>query len=316
MANYNTVIGITFGNQSDNETDFEYINAVKKACNNINSSNSNGNKINGNKITNIEVRELRPNLPINFTEIDGILLSGGLDVNPRFYGEEIRYDSVKCDEPRDEFELDIIKKSLELNTPVLGICRGIQILNVAFGGTLYQDISNDIQRPPESATILNDSPFSENASLFNNSMLIENTTPLENAHKNYHAYTSREEKRKLMHKLKIIDPESRLGKIIAAKSITVNSRHHQAIKDIAPGFNIVSVSYDGIIEAIESNPHKWVVGVQWHPEAIEVYENFKILFEAFIFEALKSHKNRLVQPKTITKTKTTPDDGPDDGIDN
>lgn len=161
--------------------------------------------------------------------IDGLLLSGGVDVDPYHYGEEPRPKLGKIDVGKDHVEMSLITKAMEIDLPILGICRGIQVLNVAAGGTLYQDISMGAD------TVLKhrqDAPGSYAT----------------------HAIDVQE--------------GSRLLDILGQPTIRVNSFHHQTVSKAAPGFTISAVARDGIIEGIESTHHSFVIGVQFHPESM------------------------------------------------
>lgn len=160
-------------------------------------------------------------------QIDGLILSGGHDVNPLLYGEEPTVKIGRVFPTRDEFDQVLIQTACELGKPILGICRGIQILNVTFGGTLYQDIS---QIPGSYIK-----------------------------HDQYDGTSC------ATHTVEIAE-DSFLSEIFGPSAHT-NSFHHQAIKDVAPGFRTTAVAKDGVIEAIESTDlSRMVVGVQWHPE--------------------------------------------------
>jgi putative glutamine amidotransferase len=185
--------------------------------------------------------------------VDGLLLSGGVDVDPFLYGEEPRPAQGKIDVARDSAEMSLIPRALEIDLPILAICRGIQVLNVAAGGTLYQDISMC------SGTILKhrqDAPGSYAT----------------------HAIDVQE--------------GSRLLDILGQSSIRVNSFHHQAVKKAAPGFTISAVARDDIVEGIESISHSFVIGVQFHPETMwQNNPPITNLFVAFV-SAAKTHKQR------------------------
>ncbi|MCL2597080.1 MAG: gamma-glutamyl-gamma-aminobutyrate hydrolase family protein [Paludibacter sp.] len=159
--------------------------------------------------------------------IDGLLLIGGGDIAPKFYGEKPIPELGKVNPLRDEYELKIIQIAHARNIPILGICRGMQMLNVAFGGSLYQDI------------------------------FVQNDCFLLN-------HQQSEPKNLTTHNV-IISKKSRIAKIVGTENLDVNSSHHQAVKLIADGFTATAFSNDGICETIESNIFL-EIGVQWHPE--------------------------------------------------
>ena len=161
--------------------------------------------------------------------IDGLLLSGGVDVDPFLYGEEPQPKMGKIDVSRDRVEMLLIPKALEMNIPILGICRGIQVLNVAAGGTLHQDIYTDSKAALK---------HSQNAPEWYGTHAIH------------------------------IQEGSRLLDILGQPMIRVNSFHHQAVKDVAPDFVVSAVASDDVIEGMESTCHNFVVGVQCHPEGM------------------------------------------------
>lgn len=161
--------------------------------------------------------------------VDGILLSGGVDADPFLYGEEPQPKMGRIDVDRDRVEMSLIPRILEMDMPVLGICRGIQSLNVGAGGTLYQDIS-----------------------------MIPSTTlkHRQEAPRWYGTHTI------------YIQEGSRLLDILGHSTIRVNSFHHQAVKEAAPGFVISAVTSDGVIEGIENTQQSFAIGVQCHPEGM------------------------------------------------
>jgi len=162
--------------------------------------------------------------------VDILLLSGGEDVHPKEYGEKVTTDSLKVRADRDAFELPLIRAFWEVGKPILAVCRGLQALNVALGGTLYQDLS-----------------------MFPNA--------------GHHTREGNEYTRS--HPVRII-PGSRLATALRVDEVTVNTSHHQMIKDVAPGLRAVAWSApDGIIEAAEATDERTVVGVQWHPEMMD-----------------------------------------------
>ncbi|MFI5272815.1 MAG: gamma-glutamyl-gamma-aminobutyrate hydrolase family protein [Ktedonobacterales bacterium] len=165
------------------------------------------------------------------SRLDGVLLSGGGDLDPRMYGEQVL---PECDPPeveRDELEDFYTRWALQARKPVLGICRGLQILNVVRGGSLYQDIPSQCDRP-----------------------LRHNCAGEE---RNYIAHTIQ------------IDPDSQFGAIIGAPTVGVNSFHHQALNALGAGLRVVATAEDGIIEAAEMPEFPFVVAVQYHPEAMD-----------------------------------------------
>lgn len=158
--------------------------------------------------------------------VDGILLTGGEDVNPLLFGEEPRKFIGETMDERDTFDSILIKNALEQKKPILGICRGSQILNVVCGGTLYQDCS-----------------LSENQ---------------------YVGHIQGCKTSQASHSIDI-EEESYLYEIFGDRAL-VNSYHHMSIKDVAEGFKIIAKAKDGIIEGIQKNDGSFALGVQWHPE--------------------------------------------------
>ena len=161
--------------------------------------------------------------------LDGLILSGGGDVDPEYFGEEPISGSGEITPERDAFEIALVQKWLEGGKPLLAICRGMQVLNIAAGGDIYQDIKTQGKD------------------------LIKH---IQEAPKWYAS-----------HKLYLEDG-TLLSKIFPEKSIKVNSFHHQAVRRLAPGFNCAARSSDGLIEAIEFSSKVFVLGVQWHPECM------------------------------------------------
>jgi microsomal dipeptidase-like Zn-dependent dipeptidase/gamma-glutamyl-gamma-aminobutyrate hydrolase PuuD len=175
-------------------------------------------------LTDIEV------LDTTIASIDGLLLSGGIDVNPLFMGEEPVPGLEEVDTLRDENEFLLLRLALIRQLPIFGICRGHQLINIAFGGTLYQDIKSQFETPADkhSQSAPRDQPT---------------------------------------HTVRLTDTPSRLSKVLATDTLLVNSFHHQAVRHLAPGFVAVAASLDGINEAME-HTEKEIFSVQWHPEAL------------------------------------------------
>ncbi len=186
---------------------------------------------------------------------DGLLLTGGEDINPDRYGSV--FDSTKCDLPdnyRDTLEFALIGKALKLKLPIQGICRGHQILNAYFGGTLYQDIPTDIG------------------------------TGVLHRHPPYKAAN---------HEVKV-SKNSLLKEITGVTEGVTNSNHHQAVNKLAPGLKAVAHTDDGLTESIElidTNGRAYLLGVQWHPEAMNYNDPLSInIAKRFILEARKQRK--------------------------
>nr|WP_245203897.1 gamma-glutamyl-gamma-aminobutyrate hydrolase family protein [Ammoniphilus resinae] len=187
-------------------------------------------------------------------KIDGLLLSGGGDINPFYFDEEPIPGLGQITPERDDFEISLVKAMLVQNKPILGICRGCQILNIAVGGNMYQDLYTQIDRP-----------------------LLQHTQQAPREH--------------VSHLIKIV-PESLLHEMMGETEVKVNSFHHQAIRHLPNGFTITARSSDQVIEAFESKTHRFVVGVQWHPENLyRKDERMLRLFQRFIM-ACKENTTR------------------------
>lgn len=178
---------------------------------------------------------------------DGLLLTGGGDVNPSLYGETAHETFQPSEEGRDEYEIALVRNAMEADIPIFAICRGMQVLNVALGGTLLQDIP----------------------------AMVNGAQP--------HALP--EPRFAIAHEVWIAKG-SRLAALMAEKldgdTCPVNSRHHQAVKLVAPGWEITATAPDGVVEAIETPGDVFRLAVQWHPENFWRTGEFRPLFEAFI----------------------------------
>lgn len=162
---------------------------------------------------------------------DGLLLTGGEDIHPSWYGADPSPLLNPPSRERDLFELALFAVARQRELPILGVCRGIQLINVALGGTLFQDL------PSERPGTVDHSPLGARDS---------------------RSHTVR------------IQPGSRAAAALETTSVTVNSVHHQAIKDLAPGLVASGWTNDGLIEAVESGPGaSWILAVQWHPEEMQ-----------------------------------------------
>jgi putative glutamine amidotransferase len=181
-------------------------------------------------------------------EVHGVLLTGGGDVDPVFYGEE-RHESVEDAEPgRDEFEIDLARRAMAADVPLLAICRGSQVLNVAAGGSLVQDIPSSVE-----TQVRHRVPEPKNADCHDISIVRGSRLA------------------------------SALGETVAAScSCRVNSRHHQSVGRLGAGLVASATAGDGVIEAIEAPAAAFCLGVQWHPENFWRSGEFSPLFSAFV----------------------------------
>ena len=181
--------------------------------------------------------------------VDGILLSGGWDINPLYYQEEPCLELGEIFPAVDEHQLSVTTLAAKLNKPLLGICRGIQIMNVAFGGSLYQDLA-------------------------------KKTDTIKHQQKSQRHVPG--------HSVKII-PDTVLADIFPKDElIFTNSFHHQAVKDIAEGFSVNALAADGTIEGIEKKGDVFTLGVQWHPEMMAGQSALmRNIFKAFVIAAEK-----------------------------
>lgn len=175
-------------------------------------------------------------------DVDGIVITGGVDLDPLRYGEEPRTLQGPIDPIRDSFDLKIIDKAIKLNKGILGICRGHQSLNVYFGGSLYQDISYGYDKPLKHA---------------------------QQANKDYGTHTVEFTKGSILYE------------IFGDKTIA-NSYHHQVIKDLGKGVIATGYTKDGVIEGIEIEGYSNIIGVQWHPEKMLGNKEMERFFKHFI----------------------------------
>ena len=178
----------------------------------------------------------------------GILLTGGPDLDPVRYGEAAHSTVTGVDPERDEYEIELVRRAIEADVPVLAICRGLQVMNVAFGGTLVQDIPSEL--PGASGHVV--------------------PAPLYG----------------IAHDVWIVRA-SLLGSVMGddladGDTLPVNSRHHQAVRRLADGFEVSATAPDGIIEAVERPGARFCLAVQWHPENFWRTGEFRCLFEAFV----------------------------------
>lgn len=156
--------------------------------------------------------------------LDALVLSGGADIHPRHYRAQPHQKLGPVEEERDASELALFAEAVRREMPVLAICRGLQLVNVALGGSLWQDLPSELRVHPQSGP------------------RTERIHPTE------------------------VAPGSRLADALGTTSVRVNSFHHQAIRDLAPGLRATAHAPDGVIEGIEGTGDQWLLGVQWHPE--------------------------------------------------
>jgi putative glutamine amidotransferase len=195
---------------------------------------------------------LAPGRPEDAAEVlgrvDALLLTGGADLDPKYYGEARHPQLGPTFEERDAFELALCREALRRDLPLLAICRGHQVLNVATGGTLIQDLPSQ-----QSGGGVDHDPDTERA--------------------------------QRVHDVRIQDG-CRLRRLLGQETVGVNSFHHQAIRDLGRGLVATGWSRDGVVEAVEDPTRRFVVGVQWHPESFWREEpGFRPLFRALVEEA-------------------------------
>ncbi|MEY8338523.1 gamma-glutamyl-gamma-aminobutyrate hydrolase family protein [Lachnospiraceae bacterium 62-35] len=177
---------------------------------------------------------------------DGFIFSGGPDIHPFLFGEDTHPKCGNVSQARDSLEMDILPLIMEREKPVLGICRGIQVLNAALGGTLYQDIESQFE---SETPVAHSQPF-------------EYKTPCHTVD---------------------VYPNTMLSQITGESSLLVNSMHHQAIKDLAPCLETTACAAGHLIEAVEYPGYPFFLAVQWHPEHLwETQPEQKALFKAFV----------------------------------
>jgi len=180
---------------------------------------------------------------------DGLLLTGGDDVAPLLYGREPERAMGQIDSPRDNFELPLARLALERGLPILGICRGIQLLNVAAGGTLRQDLASDADATVQHRMKTAGGPA-------------------------------------VHHSIDIV-AGSRLHRLVGHERLAVNSYHHQAVERVADGFQATATAADGVIEALEPVDDRNILAVQWHPEVMPSEQAESRAMFAWLIEAAR-----------------------------
>lgn len=187
------------------------------------------------------------------TIVDGLLLTGGGDIDPELFDEDPHSKLGEISPSRDIFEIELTKEMLKLNKPILGICRGLQILTVVFGGNLFQDIH----------------------SIHTKTLLLQHMQQAPRSHPSHFIE---------------VEENSLLESIAKSTRFKVNSFHHQSAKHVPKSLIVSAKTSDGIIESIESPAHRFVMGVQWHPEALAEAgdEISQRIFSKFIEKSRKS----------------------------
>ncbi|MEW9702001.1 gamma-glutamyl-gamma-aminobutyrate hydrolase family protein [Paenibacillus sp. SI8] len=189
---------------------------------------------------------------------DGVIFTGGEDVDPSAYGEEPSPQLGTIFPERDRIELEAIRRTIEADKPLFAICRGVQVLNVACGGTLYQDLPSEYPGT------------------------LEHVQRGVARGKDSHA----------VH----VEEDSELGRIFGYNQVRVNSLHHQALRTIGAKLVVTAFSPDGVVEAVEHQGSAFAIGVQWHPESMyETDTNMQKLFQAFV---AKSKERAASRPRT------------------
>jgi putative glutamine amidotransferase len=183
-------------------------------------------------------------LDLLLPRLDGVLFTGGYDIDPQQYGAQPHPKVKGVDADRDRVEIHLVHTMIQSGKPFFGICRGCQIINIALGGTLYEDLPD--QLPGEVHHDNHDHP------------------------RNFLAHSVD------------IQSGSILAQILASNHIQVNSLHHQGVRNLAPVLQATAIALDGLIEAFELPGHSFGLAVQWHPEELPEHEDMRILFQAFI----------------------------------
>ena len=196
-----------------------------------------------------------------YDQADGVFLPGGVDMDPASYGEARGPGSGRVDPERDRTELTLVRWAAAERKPVLGVCRGAQVMNVAFGGTLYQDIATERE-----GSIKHD----------------------------YFPTGGRYTRDQLVHDVRVVEG-TQLAAALGATRLTVNSMHHQGIKELAPGLTVSALAPDGLIEGVEAASGQYLIGVQWHPESlVDADPRMRRLFATFIEAACDFRDSRLM----------------------
>lgn len=195
-----------------------------------------------------------------FQAVDGLLFAGGVDLDPAYYSEEPHPALGSVNHEQDRVEMQLLAWAKQFHKPVFAICRGFQLLNVAYGGTLYQDLPSQYQ-----PNLNHDESF------------------------------TRQQRDLPAHGLRLAN-DSKLAELLGTTPFAVNTMHHQGVKDLGNELQAVGWSDDGLIEAVEDPQRPWVVGVQCHPEEMVRGEDLRwqAIFKAFV-EAAKAARNEAIE---------------------
>lgn len=186
--------------------------------------------------------------------VGGLIISGGPDADPLYFGEEPEKGLGALNPSMDAYEVSLIGHALKMNMPILGICRGEQMLNIVAGGTLIQDIASSL--------------------------------------KTHFKHRQEAPRHYPTHRITVED-DTLLSQLLGSGETRVNSFHHQAVRDVAPGFIVNATASDGIIEGIESTEHDFALGVQWHPEGMWDEDfNYDGLFDGLVQAAKRYHERK------------------------
>ncbi len=180
--------------------------------------------------------------------IDGLILTGGWDMDPSFFGEELHPKAEGVSQARTRFEIELTRRARKRVMPTLGVCLGMQTINVAMGGTIYQDIPSQVDNALD------------------------------------HRMSDDHQARKGdVHPITVTSG-TRLHSLLGRDTMMVNSLHHQAVRDVGEGLRVSAVSPDGIVEGLEGQDDQFLVMVQWHPEELSHIREHEVLFEALVSE--------------------------------
>lgn len=180
--------------------------------------------------------------------LDGVISSGGGDINPAYWNEELHPTLDRLDDERDHFEIELVRAARDRDMPLLGICRGIQVMNVALGGDLYQDIPDQL-------------PEAMQHSQHRDGLMNTDTS----------------------HSVTVSADGNLLHKIVAKDSLVTNSFHHQALRTVPDSMTVVATTEDGVIEGVVVPKMTFGLGVQWHPEMLaDKHEDHAKIFDALV----------------------------------